>query len=1055
MTARSITKGSLLAWFAANPVAANFLMILIVLGGWYTLQSIVKEAYPRFAPPHIEITAEYPGAGPNEVQDGVCIPIEEAIHDLPGIKKLASSAIEGNCTLNIEVEQGYSTKELTSAIRARTQTIKTLPKTLEKIDIDDSAWIYPAISVVLSGNTDKLTLRRLAEKIRDDISVLPGVRLCSVKSNSRYEISIEMPSERLRQHGLTLVQVADAIRNNSVDVSGGVLKSSAGELQLRSKHTAYNVDALRDIAISTRRDGTVIKLGELATINDGFDDKIFEDFSNGQPSETVEVRAQNDLVATARAVRDYALTLSETLPEGITNTLRRDNARSFEELLDTLKFEGISGFILVFIVLLLFLSTPVAIWAAVGVMLSVFGAIWFLPLFDVSLNMLTLFGFVLAMGVLVDDAIIVSERIHELQSQGITGLRGAIRGIQDVWVPVVLGVSIGLITFLPGLFVPPSWALMFMKPVAVVMILALAFSLVEALLILPAHLAHESKPSEKPSVLDRIRKVLNGGLEWLLVKVYQPFLQFCLGWRYAVAATFASAILFGWVLIHVDYVKLSLEEDISYDNFHVHLMPHLGTPYPVTKAKVEEFLVALKKAEAELNATQPPGSPSVIESLDVMLQEVDPIIWVEFSSQARQQFHVRELIDKWYKHIPDMGDFQPDFHTPTEQEVVDLEIEVRSPNPQELSEVMAILKAKIADFPDITEIYDSRRPGKPELRFVLTPEAERLGIKTQDLAEQVRAAYAGETVQRFIRGRDEVKTVVRVPKTERESLSEFKALPIHLPNGSQAPLGTLAHFDYAPGFGALEREGRMGKAGIHAKFAQNSGINGKDVFKNLEATAIPELLAQFPDVDISAGEAKEEAELLEEGLKTNTLIALVAIYALIAVSFRSYLQPLLFMLAVPVAWLGAVLIHGALGLTMSFQSVIGMIAASGVVVNDSIVLLDYIQKRKGAEVSLHEVIVEACTSRFRPIVLVALTNLAGFLPMLFETSEQAKFLVPMTLALTFGLVFGMVATLFLIPACYAILEDINAITKKMKAPVTVLRLVSNTFRKIFSSTSGC
>ncbi|ESS72124.1 nodulation protein NolG [Methyloglobulus morosus KoM1] len=1030
MNDKLLTERSLLAWFAANPVAANFLMILIVLGGWHTLQTIVKEAYPRFAPPRIEITAEYPGAGPTEVQEGVCIPIEEAVHDLTGIKRLKSVAREGLCEIGVEVEQGYSTRELSSSIRVRTQTITTLPKSLEKIEIDDTAWEYPAISVVLYGNAGPLTLRHLAEKVRDDLGVLPGVRATKIWNKNEYEISVEISSERLRQYGLTLAQVAEAIRHNSIDVAGGVLKSNAGELQLRSKHTAYHADALREIPISSRSDGTAVKLGDLATITDGFDDQVFEYWSNGQPSVTIGVMAQNDLVATAEAVREYVLTLSNSLPEGIHYTLRRDNARSFAELLDTLKLEGISGFILVFIVLLLFLSTQVAIWAAVGVMLSVFGAIWFLPMFDVSLNMLSLFGFVLAMGVLVDDAIIVSERIHELQSQGMTGLRGAIRGIQDVWVPVVLGVSIGLITFLPGLFVPPSWALMFMKPVAVVMILSLAFSLVEALLILPAHLAHEVKPTAKPSHLDRIRKVLNRGLELLLSKVYRPLLQSCLVWRYAVAAFFASAILIGWVLIHVDYVKLSLEEDISYDNFHVHLMPPLGTPYAETKAKVQEFLVGLNKAEAELNATQPPGSPSVIEGLDVFLQEVDPTIWVEFSSAARQQFHIKDLIDRWYQHIPNMGDFKPDFHTPTEQDVVDLEIEVRSPDPRELDAVVNILKEKVADFPDITEIEDSRRPGKPELRFALTPEAGRLGIKVQDLAEQVRAAYAGETVQRFIRGRDEVKIMARVPRMERESLPDFKSLPIRLPNGSQAPLGTLATFDYAPGFGALEREDRMGKAGIHAKLAQNSGIKGETVFKNLEASLFPSLMAHYPHVDISAGEAKEEAALLEEGLKTNTVIALVAIYALIAVSFRSYLQPLLFMLAVPVAWLGAVLIHGAMGLTLSFQSVIGMIAASGVVVNDSIVLLDYIQNRKGEEISLHEVIVEACTSRFRPIILVALTNLAGFLPMLFETSEQAKFLVPMTLALTFGLLFGMAATLLLIPACYAILEDVRATLQK-------------------------
>ncbi|MBK8814455.1 MAG: efflux RND transporter permease subunit [Methylococcaceae bacterium] len=1023
-------KRSLLAWFAANPVAANFLMILIILGGCYSLQTIVKEAYPRFAPPEFEVTAEYPGAGPIEVQEGVCIPIEEAIHDLPGIKRLTSFATEGLCEIGVQIEQGYSTKELASSIRSRTQTIKTLPKAVEKININDYDWEYPAISVVLYGDADPLTLRHLAEQVRDDISALPGVRASEIWNKNTYEIGIEIPAERLREYGLTLTHVADAIRKSSVDIPGGVLKANSGELQLRSKQTAYSADALREITVSKSIDGAAVKLGDLAIITDGFDDKILEYFSNGKPSVTIGVKAQADLVATAKTVREYVTTLDEKLPEGIGYTLRRDNARSFEELLDTLKVEGVSGFILVFLVLLLFISTQVAVWAAVGVMLSVFGALWLLPWFGISLSMLSLFGFVLAMGVLVDDAIIVSERIHELQHQGYPGLRGAIKGIKDVAIPVLLGVTIGLITFLPGLFVPPSWALMFMKPVAVVMILSLAFSLVEALLILPAHLAHETTVNSSPGILERVRMALNLGLEWLLAKAYCPMLQTFLHWRYAVLAVFTSAVIIGWTLIHADYVKLSLEEDISYDNFHVHLRPELGTPYAETKTKVQEFLSALTQAEAELNAKQPAGSPSVIEGLDVMLQEVDPTIWVEFSSQARQQFHIRELIDLWYKHIPDIGDFKPDFHTPTEQDVVDLEIEVRSPNPKELDTVMTIIKDKIAEYPDITEIEDSRRPGKPELRYSLTREAERLGITVNDLAEQVRAAYNGEIVQRFIRGRDEVTTVLRTARLERKQLSDFNALPIRLPNGIQSPLSDLASFTYEPGFGSLTREGRQGKAGLHAKLAQNSAVKAKDIFKDLEANLFSDLSAQYPNVDISPGEAKEEAELLEEGLKTNTIIALVAIYALIAVSFRSYLQPLLFMLAVPVAWLGSVLIHGALGLTMSFQSVIGMIAASGVVVNDSIVLLDFIQKRKGKTISLHELIVEACTSRFRPIILVALTNFAGFLPMLFETSEQAKFLVPMTLALTFGLLFGMIATLLLIPACYAILEDVDYIAHK-------------------------
>ncbi|MGX2039992.1 efflux RND transporter permease subunit [Methylocaldum sp. MU1018] len=1030
MNPGSFGRRSVLAWFAANPVAANLLMIVIFVGGALSLQSMDRQAYPRFAPTAVRISAEYPGAGPAEVEESVCIPIEEAIHDLVGIKRLSSEALDGDCRITVHVQQGYDTKELALNIRSRTQTLRNLPHAVEKIDIDDTSWETPAISVVLYGDTDMLTLRRLAERVRDDLGTLPGVRLAKLWSTIAYEIAVDVSAERLRQHQLTLADVAEAIRRSSLDLPGGVVRAPTGEFQLRAKSTAYDRNALLDLTLRTYPDGTTVKLGDIASVTDGFADEGAENFSNGRTSETIGVIAQHDLVETAQVVKDYVEGLAPRLPEGIEIATRRDNARSFAELLDTLVFEAVTGFLLVLLVLMLFLSTRVALWAAVGILISVFGALWWMPAAGVTLNMLSLFGFLLALGVMVDDAIIVSERVHELQTRGITGLKGAIRGVRDVAVPVVLGVSIGLIAFLPGLFVPPSWATRFMKPVAVVMILSLAFSLVEALLILPSHLAAEpSKLARTPNFLTRLRATLNGGLDVMLVRGYQPFLRQVLAWRYATVALFAGAVIVGWALIHADYVKVSLEEDVGYDNFHIHLRPPLGTPYPETQARVRQFVGALHKAEAELNARQPPGSPSVVEGLDIFVNETDPTLWVEFSSEARQQFHIRDLIQLWYRHVGDVGNFRPDFHTPTEQDVIDLEVELGSPDPAVLDAAAEALKAKIAGFPGIEEIEDSRRPGKPEVRLRLTPEAERLGLRLRDLAEQVRHAYYGEEAQRFIRGREEVKIMVRYPRDERESLQNLRALPVRLPEGGQAPLGVLADVGFAPGFGALTREDRQSIVSLHVRLNDAASFKGDALFKNLEQGFFKELRNRHPSLTISGGAAKEEADLVAEGLERNTLIALAGIYALIAVSFRSYLQPLLFMLAAPVAWLGAVLIHWALGLTLSFQSLVGMVAASGVVVNDSIVLLDYIRKRGSEAGRQGDIIAEACASRFRPIVLVSLTNLAGFFPMLFETSEQARFLVPVTLSLTFGLVFGMTATLILIPACYAVLNDVRTLIK--------------------------
>ena len=1045
----------LLAWFAANPVAANLLMAIIFLGGILSLLRIDKQAYPRFAAPYVSITAAYPGAGPAEVEEGVCIPIEEAIHDLRGIKHIETSAVDGVCNISVQIEQDHDIQAFVSGVRARTQSLRNLPKAVERIEIDDYGWESAAITVVLRGHADKLTLRELAERVRDELGALPGVRRANLWNTVAYEIAVEVSAARLRQHRLTLSEVAQAVRKSSLDLPGGELKASAGEFQLRAKYTAYDRARLLGLILRTHPDGSVLRLGDIADVTDGFADQHFENTSDDLPSESIWVIPQHDLVEVAEEVKGYVETLAARLPDGIEVITRRDNARSFAELLDTLAFEGITGFCLVVLVLMLFLRTRVAVWAAVGVLISIFGAFWWLPAAGVTLNMLSLFGFVLAMGVLVDDAIIVSERVHELQEQGVSGLRGAIQGVREVAMPVTLGVTIGLVAFLPGLFVAPSWATQFMKPVAIVMILTLAFSLLESLLILPAHLAEGSERSGAPSVLARLRARLNGALSAFIARVYRPFLERALVWRYATIAAFAAFLLIGVAVMQGEYLQISLEEDASYVEFHVHLVPPIGTPYAESEARVKQFVDALAKVEAELNPSPTPAMPRVIEGVEVVLEAKDPQVYVEFTSEARRRFRLQDVVKTWYKHIGDVGDFSPNFHTPTEKDLVDVEVELRAQDPAMLNAAADAVKARIARYPGIADIADSRKPGKPEIRFKLKPEGERLGLRLEDLAEQVRHAYEGEEAQRFMRGRVEVKIKVRHPRAERESIDDLLALPVRVPNGGQAPLGALAEIGFAPGYGGLSRADRQGVVELQVQLVDPPPQSPEAISQDLETNLYPDLRRRFPGIEISRGEAAEEADEIMAGLKRNTLIALAVIYALLAVSFRSYAQPFLFLLAVPVAWLGGVLAHWALGLNLSFQSLVGMVAASGVVVNDSVVLLDYIRRRYEAGDRRLEVgksaadrdleppvsslqppasplIIEACTSRFRAIFLVSLTNLAGFFPMLFEQSEQAKFLVPVTVSLTAGLLFGMAATLVLVPACYAVVEDLRSGATRLK-----------------------
>lgn len=1026
-----LQSSSLLAWFAANPVAANLLMVILFLGGTLSLMRMDKQAFPKFDPPVINITAEYPGAGPTEVEESVCIPIEEVIHDLNGIKQIKTIAIDEKCSIKVFAEQDFDVKHLVSNLRARTESLRNLPKAVERINIDDYSWETPAITVVLRGHTDQLTLRRLAETVRDELNRLDGVRRATLWNRVAYEIAIEVPAARLRQHHLTLADVAEAVRNSSLDLPGGEMKAESGRLQLRSRHTAYDKERLISLILMTRPDGSVVRLGDIATINDGFADVHFQNTSDGVPSESIWVVPKYDLVEVANDVTGYVNTLSTQMPEGIEIITRRDNARSFNELLDRLMTVGITGFALVMLVLMLFLRTHIAFWTAMGVTVAFFGAFWLLPMAGVNLNMLTLFGFVLAVGVLVDDAIIVSERIHAVQTQGNPGLPGAILGVHEVAVPVAIGVCIALIAFLPGYFVEPSWATRFMKPVATVMILTMAFSLLESLLILPAHLAtHYPPPADNP--LTRMHSAVQGMLDNFIHRTYRPLLRYLIDWRYTTLAVFVAALIIGYAIVKGGHIGVNLQEDVSYSEFHVHLNPPLGTPYKTIQQRVQQFLDALDKVESELNPEPTPQMPRLIEGVEVVLDEIDPQIYVEFTTEARKRFHVREIVTNWYRHIGDFGDFKPDFHTPTEKELIDLEVELLAQDPAILNAAADALKTHIMRYPGIADLSDSRKPGKPEIRFRLKPEAERLGLRLKDLAQQVRHAYHGEEAQRFMRNRFEVKIQVRHPREERETITDLLAMPIRLPNGGQAQLGMLADIDFAPGFGALMRADRMGVVKLHVQLVDSPPISASVIDQELVTQFFPVLEQQYHGIRISRGEAAEEADTIMSNLKRNTLIALAIMYALLAVTFKSYTQPLLFLLTVPVAWLGAVLIHWIAGLNFSFQSLIGMVAASGVAVNDSVVLLHFIQKKRAEYTHLSDLIVNVCASRFRPILLVALTGIAGFAPMLFETSEQAKFLVPVTLSLTAGLSFGMIATLVLVPVCYAVLSDTQQLLIRFK-----------------------
>ncbi|SJM90085.1 efflux RND transporter permease subunit [Crenothrix polyspora] len=1016
----------LLAWFAGHAVAANLLMGVIIIGGIAGFNLIDKEVFPRFNVQKIDVEAVYPNASVSEIEEAVCARIEEAIYDLAGVKQLNSTITDNTCTVSVSVLPGYDQDQVINALRSKIQGIPRLPKTLENISVQPAKRTNDdgVIWVALHGVTDPLLLQRYGEQFRNDFERIPGVRSVYNYGEVPYQISIEVSPLALRQYQLSLHDITVAIQRNSLNQANGLVKTPAGEVQINVQGRAGDAKSLATVVLRSHTDGSQLHLGDIAVIHDGLEERPAEWHHNGETAQGWEIHTRRNAVAVARRVKEYVANKQAHLPPGLRLITWWDDSQSYDERIDTLVEDGLCGFVLVCLVLTLFLQWRVALWAGVGIFTSVLGALWFMPLLGVSLNMLSLFGFLLAMGILVDDAIIIGESVYAHQQQAkilnkLTSLTAAVKGVQAVALPVVLSVLISLVAFLPGLFLP-HWAGQMMQPICLVMILTLVFSLVEALLILPAHLAVAPSKNQADSKLTKLRTQLNNGLDKFVNRYYQPFLQLALRWRYLTLACFVVLLVLCATWVESGRIRISLQADVVKDTFWVTLTVPKDLPQSETQKRARQIEQAFFAIRDQLN-NEKPKQPSVVVGLETMIWKHGAGFWTEFSAEGRQRVGVEDFIQLWRKHIGDLGRAKIDFLYKEGDEPYDIAFDLTASQPEVLTQAATELKTLLTRYAGIYDVIDSAEIGKPELRLTLKANAVHLGLQLEGVSAQVQQAYAGDEVERLQRGRNEVKVLVRYPRADRQSLDDLHDLPIRLANGGYAPLATLADIQFVASPASIMRQDRHRVLKVQARVdVQKLDVNA--LCDKLETAEFKTLRQHFPNLNISIGQEYQEQRETMAALKQNTLIALLVIYVLIAVPFRSYLKPFIFLLAAPVAWCGAVIAHSVVGLPLSMESLVGMIAASGVVVNDSLVLLDYLEERDHLNQPLADRICAGCGARFRPIFLAFLTNFAGFLPALLETSPQAQFLIPMTLSLSAGLLFGMVASLILTPVCYVVLQ---------------------------------
>lgn len=1041
-----------IAWFARNSVAANLVMITIVVGGLLTVPHIEQEVFPEVEVEIITIRVEYPGAAPSEVEEAICIRIEERIQGVDGIDRIRSTASEGQGLVVAEIDEGVDARRVLDDIKSRVDAIDTFPADAEEPVVEQMLTRQAVINVAVWGDADERTLKVLGHQVRDEIASLDGITLVELAASRPYEISIEVSERALRRHDLTFDQVADAVRRSSLDLPGGSVRTRGGEILLRTNSQAYRGSEFESLLLLSRADGTRLRLGDVATVVDGFAETDTAARFDGKPAVIVQVYrvGHQSALHVADSVREYVEKSAARLPEGITLTVWNDTSELVRARRSTLIRNGRSGFALVVLVLALFLRFRLAFWVAIGVPVSFLGALWMMPIFGVSINMLSLFAFILVLGILVDDAIVTGENVYSHQQRDPDRMRAAIRGTQEIAMPVTFGVLTTVAAFAPLLFMPGAFGKM-TRVIPLIVIPALVFSLIESKAVLPSHLAHGMGRIDEPRARNFIgrawvsfQSAFATGLQRFVETRYRPFLDLCLVWRYATIAVGLTAMLLTLTWVASGRIRFTFFPEVEADNVAAYVTMPQGTPAEVTRQVVEILTSSAQQVRAELIAetgvdgyrhmmatvgqqpyrAQQARTPTRLSAggeTGSHLGEVN----IELIRSEGRSISAQEVADRWRTAVGAIPDAVELVFTATLMSTGEpINIQLRGPDLGGLRVASTSLKWALAEFPGVTDIADSFRDGKHELSLKIRPGAEALGLSQQDLARQVRQAFYGEEAQRIQRGMDDVKVMVRYPEEERRSLGDVENMRIRLPDGTAVPFASVAEASLGRGFASISRSDRQRIINVTAEVNENQAT-ANEILARVEADVLPPLLAEHPRLSFSLeGSQKQQRESMDRIFR-GFAFSLVMIFAMLAIPLRSYIQPLIIMTAIPFGIVGAIWGHQITGFNLSMMSIIGCVALSGVVVNDSLVLVSFVNERRAEGVPLGEAIRSSGVARFRAILLTSLTTFAGLTPMMLENSIQAIFMIPMAISLAFGVIFATAISLILVPASYLILEDLR------------------------------
>lgn len=1048
------------AGFTQNHVAATLVAATFVVAGiaMLTTGRVRREVFPEIATPIVMITVPYPGATPKEVELGICQRVEEVVEGVTGVEKVTSTANEGAGMVIVEAMQSADLSRVFDDVRNRVDAITNFPEEAEEPTVARLVVRKEVINVSIFGEADERTLKELAEQARDELSALPAITQVEVAAVRPYEIAIELSEEAMRQHGLTFDLVADAVRRGSLDLPAGAIKSDHAQTLLRIEGQKYGGDEFANLVLLTKPDGARVTLGQVAQVRDGFADDDLQARFDGQPAALLKVFrvGEQDALLVTGSVRDWVATRGrELLPPGVQMATWRDESVILQSRIDLLVRNAAQGLLLVFIILTLFMRLRVAIWVAIGIPVSFLGTVALLPMFDVSINMISLFAFLLVLGIVVDDAIVVSENIVTQGSAGHSPLRAALRGAAEVRTPVFASVLTTVAAFLPMLFSIPGTDAQIWRVIPLVVIPVVLISLLESQLCLPAHLAslRAFAPAATRSGFSRVTTAFQEGFQRLLAgtvsRVYEPILRLCLQWRWSTLALGVAALIVLGAMVAAGTPRFFYFPSVDGDNVVVTLTMPQGTPTNTTRKALAQLEAAAQAACAEFDA-QRPGSASVFQHMMATLG-TQPFAaeqarnggnrQAQFSSgshlaelnvqllPAEQRELSSDLIMRRMRELtgPIAGAVDLQFSTSFFASGKDIDVELYHAEQSVLQAAVAELEASLREMPDIKDVANSYREGKAEIELAIRPTAEPLGLSQRDLARQVRQAFFGEEAQRIQRGRDDVKVMVRYPEANRRSLAELEQMRIRTAAGAEVPLSDVATLQLGHSAANISRVDRRRALRVSGDIDENDpNASADNINQRIRDSIMPAIVSRHAGLSWAfEGDQKKKSDLLRS-LAGGFGIALFVIYALMAIPLRSFLQPLLILTAVPFGIGGAIVGHIVTGYDLSILSLFGTIALAGVVVNDNIVLVDWVNRQREQGASLFEAVRTAGAARFRPILLTTLTTFVGLTPLLLEKSVQARFLVPMAVSLAFGVLFATAISLVMVPCLYLTMADLRA-----------------------------